>query len=90
MTVMPTDKSRAAHAMVILRHGQEWRALSNMESRTFPATTSKDEALKMLRDFGIQKAYESSRPLTGFRIFYRTATPKERCPARCARMTRPP
>ena len=81
MAVTPTDKSRAAHAMAILRHGQEWRALSNMESRTFPATKTKDEALKMLRDFGIQEAYESSRPLTGFQIFYQDSDAKGTLPS---------
>ncbi len=70
MSIKPTDKSRAAHAMAILRYGKEWRAVSNMESHTFPASTTKDEALKMLRDFGVQEAYDSSRPLTGFQIFY--------------------
>jgi hypothetical protein len=81
MAITPTDKSRAAHAMAILRHGQEWRALSNMASRIFPATTTKDEALKMLRDFGIQEAYDSSRPLTGFQIFYQDSDTKGTLPS---------
>jgi hypothetical protein len=81
MAVTPTDKSRAAHAMAILRHGREWRAVSNMASRTFPATTTKDEALKMLRDFGIQDAYDTSRPLTGFQIYYQDSDAKGTLPS---------
>jgi hypothetical protein len=79
MAVMPTDKSRAGHAMAILRSGQEWRALSNMTSRTFPATTTKDEALEMLRDFGIEEAYEPA--LTGFQIFYQDSDAAGTLPA---------
>jgi Domain of unknown function (DUF4157) len=81
MSIAPTDKSRAAHAMAILRYGQEWRAVSNMESRAFPATITKDEALKMLRDFGVQEAYDSSRPLTGFQIFYQDSDAKGTLPS---------
>jgi hypothetical protein len=80
MAINPTDKSRAAHAMAILRHGTEWRAVSNMASRTFPATATKDEALKQLRDFGIQEAYDASRPLTGFQIFYQDSDAKGTLP----------
>jgi hypothetical protein len=81
MSIAPTDKSRAAHAMAILRYGQEWRAVSNMESRAFPATITKDEALKMLRDFGVQEAYDSSRPLTGFQIFSQDSDAKGTLPS---------
>jgi hypothetical protein len=81
MGIVPTDKSRAAHAMAILRYRQEWRAVSNMESHAFPATTAKDEALKMLRDFGIQEAYEPSMPLTGFRIYYQDSDAKGTLPS---------
>jgi Domain of unknown function (DUF4157) len=81
MAIVPTDKSRAAHAMAILQYGQEWRAVSNMEARTFPATTTKDGALKMLRDFGIQEAYDASRPLTGFQVFYQDSDAKGTLPS---------
>ena len=81
MAIKPTDKSRAAHAMALLRHGQEWRAVSNMESHTFPATKTKDEALKMLRDFGITEAYDENRRLTGFQIFYQDSDDKGTLPS---------
>ncbi|WP_328475122.1 DUF4157 domain-containing protein [Actinoplanes sp. NBC_00393] len=71
MAIDPTDKSRAGHAIALLQHGKEWHAISNMSSRTFPATTTREQALKMLRDFGIKEAYDASRPLTGYQIFYK-------------------
>ena len=80
MTIVPTDKSRAAHAMAILRSGQEWRAVSNMDSRTFPAKTTKDDALKMLRNFGIEEAYDQSKPLTGYQIYYQDSDAKGTLP----------
>ena len=80
MFIRPTDKSRVPHAMAILQSGQEWRAVSNMESRTLPATT-KDEALKMLRDFGIQEAYDPAKPLTGYEIFYEDSDTKGTLPS---------
>jgi hypothetical protein len=57
--------------MALLRHGKEWRAVSNMTSRTFAATVTKDQALKKLRDFGINEAYDADRPLTGYEVFYK-------------------
>jgi Domain of unknown function (DUF4157) len=81
MAIVPTNKSRAAHAMAILRHGNDWHLLSNMASRTLPANTTKEEALKMLRDFGIKEAYDSSRPLTGFEILYQDSDAKGTLPA---------
>jgi hypothetical protein len=71
MSIDPTDKSRAGHAIALLRHGREWHAISNMTSRTFPATTTREQALKMLRDFGIKEAYDADRPLTGYQIYYK-------------------
>jgi hypothetical protein len=81
MAIKPTNKSRAAHAMALLQHGKEWRAVSNMESHTFPATATKDEALKMLRDFGVTEAYDASRPLTGFQVFYQDSDDKGTLPS---------
>jgi hypothetical protein len=81
MAIKPTNKARAAHAMALLRHGKEWRAVSNMESHTFPATATKDEALKMLRDFGVTEAYDASRPLTGFQVFYQDSDDKGTLPS---------
>jgi hypothetical protein len=42
-----------------------------MTSQTFPATATKDQALKKLRDFGIKEAYDADRPLTGYEVFYK-------------------
>lgn len=80
MAVVPTDTSRAAHAMAILRNGGQWHAVSNVASRTFPATTTKDKALTMLRDFGIDEAYDASRPLTGYQIYYQDTDAKGTLP----------
>ncbi|MEV6304528.1 DUF4157 domain-containing protein [Actinoplanes sp. NPDC051861] len=80
MAVEPTDKNRAAHAMALLRSGTEWRAISNMSSRTFPATATKDQALTMLRDFGIGEAYDAARPLTGYKIYYQDSDAKGTLP----------
>jgi hypothetical protein len=81
MAVLPTDRSRGGHAMALLQHGKQWHMLSNMASRTLPATTTKEEALKKLRDFGIQEAYDASRPLTGFEIFYEDSDTKGTLPS---------
>jgi hypothetical protein len=80
MAIDPTDRGRVGHAMALLRHGKEWFALSNMESQTLPAATTKDEALKKLRDFGIKEAYDDSRPLTGFKIYYQDSDAKGTLP----------
>ena len=61
--------------------GGEWRAVSNMESTTFPASTTKEKALEMLRDFGIKEAYDTSRPLSGFQIFYQDPDDKGTLPS---------
>jgi hypothetical protein len=80
MAIAPTDRGRAGHAMALLRHGKEWFALSNMDSQTLPAATTKDEALKKLRDFGIKEAYDDSRPLAGFKIYYEDSDAKGTLP----------
>ena len=80
MAILPTDKSRAAHAMALLQHGTAFRAISNVEARTLSATT-KDEALKTLRDFGIEEAYDPDKPLSGFMIYYKDSDAKGTLPA---------
>jgi hypothetical protein len=81
MSVVPTDKDRAGHAMALLQRGEQWHAVSNMDSRALPAATTKEEALRELRDFGIENAYDPGRPLTGFQIFYKDSDAKGRLPA---------
>lgn len=80
MAVVPTDKSRAAHAMALLQHGQSYRALSNVTGKNFPVTKNKDDALKILRDFGISEAYDPTRPLTGYKIYYQDSDAKGTLP----------
>jgi len=80
MAIVPTDKSRAAHAMALLQHGTAFRAISNVEARTLSATT-KDDALKILRDFGIEEAYDPKKPLGGFKIYYKDSDAKGTLPA---------
>jgi hypothetical protein len=80
MAVMPTDKARAAHAMALVQHGQTYRALSNVETINFPVPQSKDDALKKLRDFGIKEAYDASRPLQGYEIYYQDSDAKGTLP----------
>lgn len=79
MAILPTDKSRAAHAMALLQYGTAFRAISNVEARTLSATT-KDEALKPLRDFGIEEAYDPAQPLSGFKIYYKDSDAKGTLP----------
>ena len=81
MAITPTDSSRAAHAMALLQYGKEWRALSNVDSTTFPDSTTKDDALEKLRDFGIQEAYDASRPLSGYKVYYQDSDAKGTLPS---------
>ncbi|MGB4911915.1 MAG: hypothetical protein WBO95_07220, partial [Candidatus Dechloromonas phosphoritropha] len=47
----------------------DYHAISNGTTRKL-ATTSKAAALKEARDFGLDEAYDASRPLTGYGIYY--------------------
>jgi hypothetical protein len=69
MAVSPTDTTRAAHAMALLKHGKTYQAISNSASTELTATTKAD-ALKEVRDFGLEEAYDANRPLTGYDIYY--------------------
>lgn len=80
MAVMPTDAGRAPHAMALVQHGKTYRALSNVETINFPVTT-KEDALKRLRDFGIREAYDPKRPLQGYKIYYQDSDAKGALPA---------
>ncbi|MGH2689409.1 MAG: DUF4157 domain-containing protein [Actinomycetota bacterium] len=80
MAVIPTDTSRAAHAMALVQHGQTYRALSNVETKSFAVPKDKDDALKTLRDFGIDEAYDKSKPLQGYKIYYKDSDAKGTLP----------
>ena len=67
MAVVPTDRSRASHAVAILQRGQEWRMVSNMESRTLPATTKRTRRWRASATSASTEAYDASRPLAGYR-----------------------
>ena len=85
MAVKPSDNGRAAHAMALLKHGKTYQAISNSASTELTATT-KDDALKELRDFGLQEAYDANRPLTGYDIFYMDCDAKGTLPDDLANM----
>jgi hypothetical protein len=69
MAVKPTDPDRAPHALALLQHGKDFHAISNNATSKL-AATSKAGALKEMRDFGLDEAYDASRPLTGYGIYY--------------------
>ena len=69
MAVKPTDPDRAPHAMALLQNGKDYHAISNSATKKL-AATSKADALKEVRDFGLDEAYDASRPLTGYGIYY--------------------
>ncbi|HXE37578.1 MAG TPA: hypothetical protein VN639_03815, partial [Azonexus sp.] len=69
MAVKPTDPDRAPHALALLQHGKDYHAISNSATKKL-AATSKADALKEMRDFGLGEAYDPSRPLTGYGIYY--------------------
>ena len=68
MAVKPTDPDRAPHAVALLQQGKDYHAISNGTTRKL-ATTSKAAALKEARDFGLDEAYDDSRPLPGYGIY---------------------
>lgn len=80
MAIVPTDKGRAAHAMALVQHGKTYRALSNVETTSFAVPKDKDDALKAVRDFGVEEAYDASRPVTGYKIYYQDTDAKGTLP----------
>ena len=79
MAVKPTDPDRAAHAMALLQQGKDYHAISNGTTQKLAATTKAD-ALKELRDFGLGEAYDPDRPLSGYGIFYQDCDAKGTLP----------
>jgi hypothetical protein len=79
MAVKPTDPDRAAHAMALLQQGKDYHAISNGATQKLAATTKAD-ALKELRDFGLGEAYDPDRPLSGYGIFYQDCDAKGTLP----------
>lgn len=79
MAVKPTDPDRAPHAMALLQQGKDYHAISNSATKKL-AATSKADALKELRDFGLGEAYDASRPLTGYGIYYMDSDAKGNLP----------
>lgn len=85
MAVKPTDTTRAAHAMALLKHGKTYHAISNSASTELTATTKAD-ALKEVRNFGLEEAYDANRPLTGYDIYYMDCDAKGTLPDEVANM----
>jgi len=79
MAVKPTDPDRAPHAMALLQQGKDFHAISNSATKKL-AATSKADALKEVRDFGLDEAYDPSRPLTGYGIYYMDSDAKGNLP----------
>ena len=79
MAVKPTDPDRAAHAMALLQQGKDYHAISNGTTQKLAATTKAD-ALKELRDFGLGEAYDPDRPLNGYGIYYQDCDAKGTLP----------
>lgn len=79
MAVKPTDPDRAPHALALLQQGKDFHAISNSATKKL-AATSKADALKEMRDFGLGEAYDPSRPLTGYGIYYMDSDAKGTLP----------
>jgi len=69
MAIKPKDKNRLPHAMALLKLGNNFRAISNSTTRDLGAVT-KNDALELLRDFGIDEAYDADNELKSYDIFY--------------------
>ena len=79
MAVKPTDPDRAPHALALLQQGKDFHAISNGATKKL-AATAKSAALQELRDFGLDEAYDASRPLTGYGIYYMDSDAKGNLP----------
>ncbi len=69
MAIKPKDKNRLPHAMALLKLGNNFRAISNSTTKDLGAVT-KNDALELLRDFGIDEAYDADNELKSYDIFY--------------------
>lgn len=79
MAVKPTDPDRDPHAMALLQQGKDYHAISNGATKKL-AATNKTDALKEVRDFGLDDAYDASRPLSGYAIYYQDCDAKGTLP----------
>lgn len=81
MAIKPKDKKRLSHAMALLKQGNNFRAISNSTTRDLGAVT-KEKALEMLRDFGIEEAYDPApeKELKAYDIFYMDSDAKGTLP----------
>ncbi|MBS1144032.1 MAG: hypothetical protein H6R14_1438 [Proteobacteria bacterium] len=79
MAIKPKDKKRLGHAMALLKQGNNFRAISNSTTKDLGAVT-KEKALEMLRDFGIEDAYDADNELTAYDIFYMDSDAKGTLP----------
>jgi hypothetical protein len=81
MAIKPTkkDEKRLAHAMALLKQGNNFHAVSNSATDDLGAI-SKTAALQALRDFGIGEAYDAKQPLTNYDVFYMDSDAKGTLP----------
>ncbi len=79
MAIKPKDKKRLSHAMALLKQGNNFRAISNSTTKDLGAVT-KNDALELLRDFGIDEAYDPKNELKSYDVFYMDSDAKGTLP----------